>query len=810
MIEYVKLLDRSPPGKPPDNDDRRPWVHRRPRPIVQAVGAWMGARMWRYICVACAAAFGGCAALTQEPLPVSGPQRLAELPTADLPLAKPVVIHWNDNLVPFVVAEEDGDAAFALGLVHAHLRLGQMEMMRHIAQGRLAEAGGPYFIDIDHAIRILGLGRAAPEIIAGMPPETRAWLDRFVQGVNHYQNAADRLPHEFAVMGLEREPWTIEDIVTLGRLIGSDVNWLSWFNLLPLRDLPEWPEIWQALLANGSMGAAAFQGLRAEEGDEAAEKAELLARLIAGSSRSGSNSIAVAGSRTASRAGLLASDPHLGITVPGAWLLAGLKSPTYHVAGLMPAGVPVFGLGRNPDAAWGGTNMRAASSELFDVSDLQPSEIRTETQRIKVRFWLDREVKVRVSPWGPLISDADILPGVNGRTLALKWIGHLPSDEFTALLKASRARSFDDFKDAFATFAVSAQNMLYADRQGVIGQVAAARLPRRDQEPPGDLVLQPVQGGHWQTLATSRELGGTVNPRAGFIASANNRPDVFNLPVGFFFSPPDRIARLQTALAGPGTIGVDELKSLQRDVTSLSSLVFRDRLLRKIDENEPVPADPKLIRVLALIRGWDGAYRADSVAALAFEAFFAEFAPRLYDAVGKGEVYKAFARSSAAKMRAAEDLDLLQGGRLAAALEAALAAAADVVEVHRTWGAVHRLQLKHYFGGIPLLGGRYRFLDLPTGGSQETLMKAAHPAEVSQPHATTYGSQSRHVSDLSDPDANDFVLLGGQDGWLGSDALLDQVPLWQAGKYVRVPLRLEAVRATFRWESRLQPATRTP
>jgi hypothetical protein len=29
------------------------------------------------------------------------------------------------------------------GLVHAHLRLGQMEMVRHLAQGRLAEMIGP-------------------------------------------------------------------------------------------------------------------------------------------------------------------------------------------------------------------------------------------------------------------------------------------------------------------------------------------------------------------------------------------------------------------------------------------------------------------------------------------------------------------------------------------------------------------------------------------------------------------------------------------------------------------------------------------
>ena len=45
------------------------------------------------------------------------------------------------------------------------------------------------------------------------------------------------------------------------------------------------------------------------------------------------------------------------------------------------------------------------------------------------------------------------------------------------------------------------------------------------------------------------------------------------------------------------------------------------------------------------------------------------------------------------------------------------------------------------------------------------------------PTSTTprLGSMARHVSDLSDPDANWFVLLGGQDGWFGAENFADQV-----------------------------------
>jgi len=92
---------------------------------------------------------------------------------------------------------------------------------------------------------------------------------------------------------------------------------------------------------------------------------------------------------------------------------------------------------------------------------------------------------------------------------------------------------------------------------------------------------------------------------------------------------------------------------------------------------------------------------------------------------------------------------------------------------------------------VPVLGGRYAFADFPVGGSSATLMKTAHDLTTKR-HATRFGSQARHLSDLADPDANWFLLLGGQDGWFNSASFLDHVPLWRDGRMIRVPLTPEA------------------
>ena len=74
-------------------------------------------------------------------------------------------------------------------------------------------------------------------------------------------------------------------------------------------------------------------------------------------------------------------------------------------------------------------------------------------------------------------------------------------------------------------------------------------------------------------------------------------------------------------------------------------------------------------------------------------------------------------------------------------------------------------------------------------------MKTAHQTTGDR-HPVSYGSNARHISDMTDPDENHFVLLGGQDGWFNSTTILDQWELWRRGDYVRVPLTLASVRAS--------------
>jgi penicillin amidase len=604
------------------------------------------------------------------------------------------------------------------------------------------------------------------------------------------------VPHEFTVLGLKREPWTVRDVLTAGRLTTTDVNWLVWFGILELRKRQDWPEIWTRLVRLGNDSMISF----VDNGDRAA-----LRDLLLGSGKSGSNSWVVAPERSAIGAPLMANDPHLGVQLPNLWLIVGYKSPSHHAAGLMLPGVPVIAVGRNPHIAWGGTNMRAATSDLYDATTLLPNATER-TERIAVRWWRDTEMTVRETALGPVLSDAPVLKDKTTTPFVLRWIGHEASDEITAMLKVSRARNFREFRDAFKTFAVSGQNMLYADAAGNIGQVMAVRLPVRGYDTPPDLVLDPDDPrARWRGSRDATTLPASINPESGVLVSANNRPAKTEVPVGYFFSPNDRIQWLTALLSGNRRFTLEDFKRMQRDVYMPSAVVMRDFLLARLDASGlSVRAEGAARRLLDAMRAWDGHWHAESRGALAFELFRYYVEQAYYGGrfdEGLATAYVNFARSTEFMQ---EELERADPAVLAAELGSALEAAAERFEEFGTWGEMHRLGLAHAFANVPVIGDKYRFGDLPASGSSDTVMKTAH-SSTDQRHFTRYGSQSRHLSDLADMDENYFVLLGGQDGWLGSSTFLDQLPLWREGRYIRVPLRPETVHATFPHRMLLSP-----
>jgi len=635
-----------------------------------------------------AAASGCIYALTYKPLPET------QGDTVVPGLQAEVTVIRDRNGVPHIFAQNEDDSYIALGYVHAQDRLWQMEMMRHLSEGRLSELVGnmkvenPLFapkttLDLDYYNRVIGFGYLAEKGTERLDARSRQILELYASGINRYvQQNKKRLPAEFVLLGHEFEPWTPKDTAALYLYIAWGLNndWYSellryaiarerggekaW-EILPLHDDPG-PFIFEESPRPEAGGPAARQGAPSYRVGPASAVAELLdtEALIRSLGLSlgfpaASNNWVVSGARTATGKPLLCNDPHLPLTVPSIWYEIHIRRPGMDVMGVMFPGTPAIAIGRNRDIAWGNTTPFEDSMDLFveRVNPANPNEylrdgvsvpFETRTERIfykkgtKMRC-LDRQV--RMSVHGPILND--VVPALRNapELLAVRWTAYDLDFRSKGLnmLALGEARNWEEFRQSI-DIGIPIFNWVYADTKGNIGYTAPGLIPIRGK---GDGTY-PVPGWDsqydWRGYVPLENMPRMFNPQRGFIVTANNQL----FPEGtypFIFSrrymPSYRAARIRELLLEKKALTVEDMKRIQADVTTKQgerlARHFIDAYERSGDKRDPVVRD-----AVDLLRRWDYRCGVDSSAASVFHtAYSCAFKNILGDEMSEG-VFRAF------------------------------------------------------------------------------------------------------------------------------------------------------------------------
>jgi penicillin amidase len=106
--------------------------------------------------------------------------------TLAAPVSQPVTIARDALGVPHISAASDDDAFFAQGYATAQDRLFQMDGLRRLAGGNLAEIAGAGAVDLDRDSRRLRMRRIAEMAYVSLPPGDRAPLAAYARGVNYF------------------------------------------------------------------------------------------------------------------------------------------------------------------------------------------------------------------------------------------------------------------------------------------------------------------------------------------------------------------------------------------------------------------------------------------------------------------------------------------------------------------------------------------------------------------------------------------------------------------------------------------------
>src|SRR5690606_28973505 len=120
------------------------------------------------LAAAIATAAAGSAWYIDSKLPV----RDGSLPLAGLQAA--VEVRYDERGVPRIQAQHEADLYRALGFVQAQDRLFQMELLRRLARGELAEVLGARLVDTDRLFRTLRLREHADGYVRKLDRNTPA------------------------------------------------------------------------------------------------------------------------------------------------------------------------------------------------------------------------------------------------------------------------------------------------------------------------------------------------------------------------------------------------------------------------------------------------------------------------------------------------------------------------------------------------------------------------------------------------------------------------------------------------------------
>ncbi len=533
---------------------------------------------------------------------------------------KVVSDNWG---IPHIYAKNENDAYFVLGYKMAGDRLFQMELYRRLSSGTLSEIFGKDTLPLDIMFRSVGFKHYANQWyqkqFGSMNPQMLAGLLHFFEGVNYFIEN-ERLPYEFTLLGITPTKFTPEDafafIGYMGFRFAIGIKQDLLFSKLSKKLPPEMFDV----LRNSNEKSSKLSQISADilKSLQSFEKKYQLALPAL----EGSNAWVLSPSKSKSGGAILASDPHIGYSLPGIWYEAHIDTPSYKMYGHFLPLLPFPILGHNLDYGWAITISFLDDMDLY-LEKLSPSKeeamfkgqwypLKKYPQTIKIKGEKALNFDLLISFHGPLLNM--VFPDDN---LALKWTFY--NDDNTtmdALYRMGRAQGLEDFKSAVALGVSPGLNVLYADKRGEIGHWIFGAFPVRAKSASGDMVLNGESGeDEYLRYLDFKERPSKQNPASGIIVSANNNPQKENKALYGYWSSDDRYLSIEKRLMAQEKWSLEELKEVQ---TSNENAVIADKvdlLLSAIREKDTLPETSHYNFIIEMLQHWDQKSSVDSVPA---------------------------------------------------------------------------------------------------------------------------------------------------------------------------------------------------
>ncbi len=733
--------------------------------------------------------------------------------------------------VPHITAGNAHDAYFAYGFAIAQDRLFQMEILRRVARGELAEVAGPDALPMDKVARTLMFSRKADEYLAlhkGIDPEFLLILDAFLDGVNHCIETQP-LPIEFSVLQTIPRPFTRGDCLALTGFmaygfaegIAGDSLYATVAAKLPGADIealfPRYSRERPVTIMEGTTENAPKPNTATLDSAAplSAPGADAIARAVAETLAifpgfRGSNSWVLGPSRTVSGKAILANDPHIGFGNPHVWYEAHIKYGDFESYGVHLPLVPTVMIGFNAIKAWAITMFENDDTDLYreEFHPADASKVKFKGEWTAVDQWIETiavkgqapiEMSVVVTPHGPIVTG--FLEGYEGPPLSLWW-GYLEAEDIApeTFYYLGLAKTYEEFLAAASRLAAPGLNLSYADAAGNIGWCAAGRLPIRPAHVTGKTVLDGASGADEMLgFVEFKDNPQLYNPPSGVIITANNQSTV--KPVGQiaalegYWQPSDRAARIEYLLAQKERWDIGSLKAVQTDIVTYSAPPIVAEILAAVAGETDPPAQER--QAADALGAWNFSNGIDSIGASVYHETCVsilelgvadEFGPDAFHAyAGLAESFnfrKHFVLDDASAFwdNANTEARETRTEIIRAAFRAAVARLCRDRGRNPgdwSWGNLHTVEYSHALGEAWPLNFLFNIGPFPASGATETI----NNMQSREDFKVLSGPSMRLLVDFADVTAAESILPTGNSGNRFSPHFSDQAAMFLRGEY---------------------------
>ncbi len=749
--------------------------------------------------------------------------------------------------VPHIFGKSDNDIYFGLGLAHAQDRLWQMTLMRRSAQGRLSEIFGTETLQADIFARRLGIYRAAQNSVDFQSEQAHQALKSYSAGVNawlkHLQiEALGRGAPEFFLFKPEIAPWVPADSLALLKLMALRSSDHLQSDILRARtSLTVGADLMRDILpddpSSGIISMPEYASLFPvpKSPIQTLPTRHALHLVPTRGFKTASNVWAAQADRTASKASILAADPHNALSAPGFWSLARLELSTGGVIGASVPGIPLIMSGRSTKIGWGLAASNADDQDVFieklnpEAKDeyLTPSgfmRFQSESVIIEIKDAASQSIDLRWTTNGPVL---------DGDTFGLTQItpvGHVPSlrsvtlveqdKSFSALFNMMTQDTVQSAQAQFSEYVTPQYNLVLADKNNVALQVIG-KLPKRNIDHVGQGRI-PSQGwlkrNQWIGYFPYSKNPFELNPTSGLVANTNNKTTNAPFPqhIAHQWGDSFRIARLSKLMNERKIHTRDSFMEAQLDNVSFAARAVLPLIAKELwfTGTPALEGTRERLRqhALELLANWNGDMNEHIPEPLVYAAWMRNLQSFLIrDELGP--LSQSFLQVDPIFLErvmrnidgAAQWCDIKQSTRietctdiakqsLDAALQELSAQFGDKIDSWQ-WGQAHTAHHDHQvFGKMPLINWVSNIRQ-PTSGGDHTLMRAQISNTGKNPYTNVHAAGFRALIDFSDLESSLYIVSTGQSGHPLSRHYDDLSQLWRRGEYIPMVLDPQLARA---------------